>query len=215
MEEEAMQTLEELLQKSAARHNHVCPRQVLGVRMGMLAASLLNLPLPQTDKRLLTIIETDGCFADGVAVASGCEIGHRTLRLVDYGKAAATFIDTQTEQAVRIAPHPCSRERAATLGAEAASRWHSYLEAYQVMPDDELFVVQRVTPLFSVSDLISTPKHRVACERCGEEIINERELVVNGVTLCRACAGDAYYSATPQEFDLALPSYVLGHLHGE
>lgn len=213
MKEKAMQTLEELLQRSGARHNHVCPRQVLGVRMGMLAASLLNLPLPQSDKRLLTVVETDGCFADGVAVASGCEIGHRTLRLVDYGKAAATFIDTETEQAVRIAPHPCSRERAAAYAGDAASRWHGYLQAYQIMPDDELFVVQRVTPLFSVRDLISTPKHRVSCERCGEEIINEREVLLAGQVLCRACAGQAYYSPVPRDVEAALPALVLGQLH--
>ena len=51
--------------------------------------------LPQTDKRLYTFVETDGCFADGVMVATGCSLGHRTLRLIDYGKVAATFVDTR------------------------------------------------------------------------------------------------------------------------
>jgi formylmethanofuran dehydrogenase subunit E len=212
LEVKTMQTLGELLQQSAARHNHVCPRQVLGVRMGVLAAALLNLPLPQSDKRLLTLIETDGCFADGVAIASGCELGHRTLRLIDYGKAAATFIDTHTEQAVRIAPHPCSRERAAVYGAGEASRWHGYLKAYQTMPDDELFVVQHVIPQFSVTELLSTPSHRVSCAQCGEEIINEREIVRDGIVLCRACAGQAYYTLTPGEQSLSLPPTVLGYL---
>ena len=206
-----MQTLGELLQQSAARHNHVCPRQVLGVRMGMLAASLLGLSLPQSDKRLLTFVETDGCFADGVAAATGCELGHRTLRLIDYGKAAATFIDTQSEQTVRIAPHPCSRERAAAYGEGEASRWHQYLKAYQVMPDDKLFVVQQVIPQFAVSDLISTPNHRVTCAQCGEEIINEREIIRDGIVLCRACAGSAYYALTPRDLSEPLPLALLGH----
>jgi formylmethanofuran dehydrogenase subunit E len=34
----------------------------------------------------------------------------------------------------------------------------------------------------------------VNCQVCGEEIINEREIVHEGSTLCRACAGQAYYA---------------------
>src|SRR3712207_7090667 len=48
-----------------------------------------------------SFVETDGCFADGVSVATGCWLGRRTLRLVDHGKVAATFMDTLTERAVR------------------------------------------------------------------------------------------------------------------
>jgi formylmethanofuran dehydrogenase subunit E len=38
-----MHDLQTLLAQSAALHNHLCPRQVLGVRMGMYAAELLDL----------------------------------------------------------------------------------------------------------------------------------------------------------------------------
>lgn len=221
--------LEALLEQSAARHGHVCPRQVLGVRMGLLAARLLELSLPQTEKRLLTLVETDGCFADGVAVATGCEIGHRTLRLVDYGKVAATFIDTETLRSFRIFPHLQSRESARAYEDGVLSRWHTYLKAYQHMTDDELFVVQPVVPQFSVEALVSGPKFRAHCACCGEEIINQREVVVNGETLCRACAGDSYYTNdandTNGDADAELaeligtaalptaPSVVLGLLH--
>ncbi|HZY41747.1 MAG TPA: FmdE family protein, partial [Anaerolineae bacterium] len=76
-----MPTLKELLQQSAAMHQHLCPRQVLGARLGLLAGFELGLTVPQSDKRLLAIVETDGCFADGIAVATGCTVGHRTLRV--------------------------------------------------------------------------------------------------------------------------------------
>ena len=207
-----MPSLDEFLQLSSLRHNHVCPRQVLGVRMAMLGVSLLNLPFQQSNKRLLTIVETDGCFADGIAVTTGCEFGHRTLRLVDYGKVAATFIDTRTQQAIRIAPRPCLREEAAHHADENANRWQRYLQAYQVMPDQELFVVQQVSPQFSLTKLISQAKHRVTCVHCAEEIINEREVVVNGEILCRACAGEAYYAVTGAADAETLPSLLLGHI---
>ena len=42
-----MPPLEELLEMSSARHQHLCPRQVLGVRMGVRAGVELGLELRQ------------------------------------------------------------------------------------------------------------------------------------------------------------------------
>ncbi len=194
-----MPSIEELLQASAALHDHLCPRQVLGVRMGLRAARELGLELPQRDKRLFTFMETDGCAADGVAVATGCTVGHRTLRMVDYGKVAATFVDTHTGRAIRIHPHPQSRSRAVRYAPGAPGRWQAQLAAYQVMPDDELLVVQPVVLSVSLEAILSHPDARAICARCGEEIINEREVIAEGSTLCRACAGGAYYAVCQAE----------------
>lgn len=38
--------------------------------MGLYAGELLDLAVPQSDKRLYTFVETDGCFADRVSVAT-------------------------------------------------------------------------------------------------------------------------------------------------
>lgn len=182
-----------LLEKSAALHQHLCPRQILGVRMGLLASHWLGLNIPQPDKRLLTIVETDGCFVDGLAVATGCHVGRRTLRVLDFGKVAATFVDTQTGRAVRIAPSAQSRRLAKTYAPEAESRWHAYLYGYQRIPDDRLFTVQPVTLEVSLAEILSKDGYRVTCAVCGEEIINEREVCHEGLTLCRPCAGERYY----------------------
>ena len=96
--------LSELLARSSALHGHLCPRQILGVRLALLAGERLGLDFPRTDKRALVFVETDGCFADGVSVDSGCWLGRRTMRLIDHGKVAATFVDTRTRRAVRAAP---------------------------------------------------------------------------------------------------------------
>ncbi|MBK8047439.1 MAG: TraR/DksA C4-type zinc finger protein [Anaerolineales bacterium] len=192
--------LDELLARSAALHHHLCPRQVLGVQMGRYAAELLGLDLPQTDKRLLTIVETDGCFADGVAVAAGCWVGRRTLRVEDYGKVAATFVDTQTEHGVRISPRPDSRQQALVYAPSAPSTWEAMLHGYQRMPLAELFTVERVALMIPVATIISLPGLRTICDRCGEEIMNGREINGSGQTLCRACAFQPYYrvACTPE-----------------
>jgi formylmethanofuran dehydrogenase subunit E len=188
-----MTDLQILLDQTTALHNHLCPRQVLGVRMGLYAAELFALKLPQTDKRLYAFVETDGCFADGVAVASGCWLGHRTMRLMDYGKVAVTFVDTQTDRAIRIWPHPAARQQAACSVPNAQSRWHAQLEAYQTMPSAELLCAAEVHLSVFMQSLISRPGVRQTCEMCGEEILNERETIVNGQILCRSCADGGYY----------------------
>src|SRR5512144_811516 len=99
-----MHTLDAILAESVKRHKHLCPRQVLGARMGLLAAELLGSELPRSDKRLLAIAETDGCTVDGLIAATGCRVGSRTLRILDFGKVAATFTDIYTETSLRITP---------------------------------------------------------------------------------------------------------------
>jgi formylmethanofuran dehydrogenase subunit E len=193
-----MSTVEELLQKSASFHNHLCPRQVLGVRMGLVAGRWLGLELPQTDKRILTLVETDGCLIDGLAVATGCRVGRRSMYVYDFGKVAATFVDTHTGRAVRIVPSVQSRQLAKSYAPEAESRWHAYLLGYQRMPTDELLTIQEVILDVSLAEILSKDGYRVNCEICGEEIINEREVVRDGTMMCRPCAGERYYRLTDE-----------------
>jgi formylmethanofuran dehydrogenase subunit E len=188
-----MHSLAALLEASAARHAHLCPKQVLGVRMGLLAGALLGFDLPRRDKRLLVIMETDGCTVDGVAVTTGCSVGHRTLRLEDYGKVAATFLDTETERALRLVPRPEARALAAAYAAGAPDRWQAQVLGYQRMPDELLLSWREVRLATPVADLVSQPHRRAVCQRCDEEIINGREVVAGDTVLCRACVGPAYY----------------------
>ncbi len=195
-----MQDLSGLLAQTAERHHQcLCPRQVLGVRMGLYAVELLSFERPNHDKRIIALVESDGCLVDGIAVATGCSIGNRTMRVLDYGKTAATFVDTQTGQAIRIWPHPESRARACAHAPRAPDRWHAQLAAYQTMPTGELLIAQGVRLHAPLAALISQPGRRVVCAQCGEDVINAREIAQNGSVLCRPCAEGAYYYKTPQE----------------
>jgi formylmethanofuran dehydrogenase subunit E len=186
-------SLQELLDATAALHHHLCPRQVLGVQMGRHAGELLGLALPQQDKRLLTIVETDGCFADGVAVATNCWVGRRTLRVEDFGKCAAVFVDSQSGHSLRLSPLPTLRQLALAYAPEARNRWEGMLLGYQRMRPAEMFTSQGVTLKTAVEQLISHEGLRVNCDSCGEEIMNGRQIAQHGLTLCRGCAGSAYY----------------------
>ncbi len=188
-----MRPLELILQESAARHKHLCPRQVLGARMSLLAAEMLELELPRLDKRLLVIAETDGCTVDGIIAATGCHVGGRTLRILDFGKVAATFIDTYTEETIRIVPRKEARALSGDYAPAARNAWEAMLIAYQVMPALELFIAQHVRLIMPLSKIMSRPGTQAICEICNEEIINGREVVKGESILCCACAGNGYY----------------------
>ncbi len=185
-----------LLDQARARHNHLCPRQVLGVRIGLAGADALGIDVPLRQKNMLVLVETDGCFVSGVEVATGASVHRRTLRVVDYGKIAATFVDVASGRAVRIAPRRDVRERAWDYAkAGETRRYFAMLRGYQAMPLDELLHVEPVELTTPVAALISRAGARVDCARCGEEVINEREVVRSGKALCRACAGNGYYTS--------------------
>jgi formylmethanofuran dehydrogenase subunit E len=154
---------------------------------------------PVLTKRLLVILETDGCFADGIEAATGCSVGHRTLRIEDYGKIAATFVDCKQGKAVRVAPLLDVRERAAAYAPGEPRHYFAQLAAYQVMPDTELLSIQEVNLTVPIEELVSRPGVRVNCALCGEEIINGREVAHGEMMLCQACARGAYYQTAPIE----------------
>ena len=188
-----MRSLEDILQESSSRHRHLCPRQVLGARMALYASELLELDLPRKDKRLLVTAETDGCTVDGLIAATNCRLGSRTLRILDFGKVAATFTDTWTETSLRIVPQHHVRSVSHDYAPSAKNKWEAMLAGYQTMPAEELFKVQRVKLTDSLSQILSRPGAKAICSSCGEEIINGREKYSDAKILCRSCDGHVYF----------------------
>lgn len=162
------------------------------MRIGLAGAAALK-PADARPLRLLVILETDGCFVDGVSAATGCAVGKRSLRIEDYGKVAATFVNMSSEQAVRVAPRLDIRQRAHLYAPAESRHYFAQLYGYQIMPDEELLNIEPVRLARSVAEIMSRAGMRVECSQCGEEIINERQLLVQGRPLCRACAGGGYY----------------------
>ncbi|HEX5411884.1 MAG TPA: FmdE family protein [Terriglobia bacterium] len=189
-----MKSLEEYLDLAARNHGHMCPGQVLGVRMAMLGLQELGIEDPaKYRKRLLTFVEIDRCATDAVSLVTGCRLGKRSLKYLDYGKVAATFVDIDAERAVRIAAREDAREKAKAFGGNLADRYSQQLEAYKVMDGAELFRVQRVRVKLCPEDLPGRPRSRVTCDQCGEGINDARESRVDDRVLCRNCAGKSYY----------------------
>lgn len=193
------QSLEELLQECEALHGHICPGQLLGVRMALLGCRLIGVEEPRgvDRKKLIVWVEIDRCMTDAVSAVTGVRLGKRSLKFMDYGKVAATFFNTEIDMAVRVVALDESRSLADERYAGVSIRKERQMRAYAEASDEELFKVERVRVKFGEMDVPGRPRSRVSCAGCGEGVNDGREVTVaDGRKLCVVCAGEGYYSNT-------------------
>lgn len=183
-------SLQEHLNRSAMLHSKLCPRQVLGVRMARLACMLLGVDPALNRKSIYVYMETGHCAADGVMVVTGASPNNGLMRLVGYGKLAATFVLRSSGDTIRVSERYESRDIAMNIMPELPT-WKAQRDAYQIMPDDQLFHWQHV--LLNESVPVIAKKHSVTCQHCGDRISEHAEVIVDGQTLCQICVGDAYF----------------------
>src|SRR5208337_4291125 len=161
---------ERLLAEAATFHGHLCAGQVLGVRMALLGLKELGIRDPRGEdrKRLIVFVEIDRCATDAIMTVTGCTPGKRSMKILPYGKMAATFVKAGTGKGVRIVSREDSRKKAMRYapGPEDLSKVQT--EAYKIMPDGELFDMQEVWVQIQPEDLPGKPLRRVACSYCGE-----------------------------------------------
>ncbi len=188
-----MKSLEEYLQLAAVAHGHLCAGQVLGVRMAMLGLREIGITDPIAErKRIVTYVEIDRCLTDAVALVANCRLGKRALKVRDWGKVAATFVDLQTGRAIRIAAKESSKQAAKEMFPDMPKD-AGQQKAYAQLSDEVLFDKKWVKVDVKPEDLPGFKGPRVVCEQCGEGINFKREVLQQGRTLCRSCAGEAYY----------------------
>ncbi len=184
-----------LLEESVKAHGHLCPGQVLGVRMSMRGLKEAGIDDPRGDdrKNIIAFVEMDRCASDAVQSVTGTSLGKRTLKFMDYGKMAATFLNLGTGRAVRVYAREDSREKAKEIFPDIEDKYKAQVEAYKAMPDHELFDVMEVDVELKEEDMPGMPLRRVCCDRCGEHVQDMREIYREGTVFCRSCGGDSYY----------------------
>ena len=191
-----MNSLDEYLREAEATHGHLCAGQVLGVRMAMAGLSRLGIAEPRgaDRKRLITYVEIDRCATDAVMVVTGCRLGKRALKFLDWGKMAATFVDLESGRAIRVAAKESSKDAAKRLHPEIEHKNQQQMLAYREISDDQLFEFQEVRVQVKPEDLPGYKGERIVCTECAEGINFRREVKRDGKILCRRCAGETYYT---------------------
>lgn len=192
-----MESIDTLLKECERLHGHMCAGQLLGTRMALLGCRSIDIDDPRgaDRKKLIVWVEIDRCMTDAISAVTGVRLGKRSLKYVDYGKVAATFLNTETKRAVRIVALESSRaladERYSDIGDKRTRQFRAYSEA----TDDELFKTELVSVELRDFDAPGSPRSRVMCAVCEEGINDGRQVVdANGDTICRGCHGETYYS---------------------
>jgi len=192
----AYRDLDYHLARAEAFHGHVCGGIVIGVRMALLGMEAIGIRDPdgRDRKNLMVFVEIDRCATDAITSVTGCRPGKRTMKILDYGKMAATFLNLETRRAVRVSA--TNRPAAPPQGEDPQAA----LQALKAMADEALFRVQQVRLELGAGDLPGRPVRSVTCDLCGESVLDMREAAVEGKTLCRPCAGGRrYYEPMPGE----------------
>lgn len=179
-----MSEFEFYLKKVGDYHGHTCGGIALGTKMTLAAMKILGLNPGARNKHLIVYVEIDRCMTDAVQVITGCSLGHRSLKHVDYGKFAATFVDTNTGKALR-----------ATIKEDFDSSGPvpEMCRKVENTPDSEMVILQDVKINIPEKDLPGSPRQRAYCALCRERVMDGREVNQGDKVLCRACAGDKYY----------------------
>ena len=196
--------LDELLAEAERAHGHLCAGQILGVRMAMLALHRLGIRDPRKKilsngdlnpdrKRPVVFVEIDRCATDAIGVVTGARVGKRALKLRDWGKMAATFLDLQaplgddTYKGLRVVALESSKDRARELYPDLP-RNEQQMRSYRELPDADLFSEQWVRVPLPPSEFPGFKGERALCSRCGEGINFDRFVDRAGARLCLPCA---------------------------
>lgn len=179
-----MNEFEMYVKKVGDYHGHVCFGIAMGTKMTLAAMRYLGLDPAVKNKNLIVYAEIDRCMTDAVQVISGCSLGHRSLKHMDYGKFAATFVNLTTNKAVRVT----IREECEIKGEP-----QDVVEKMAKLPEDQVVNIQEVKVNIPEVDLPGFPKEREKCCICGERIMDGRQVSRDGKVLCRACANGKYY----------------------
>jgi formylmethanofuran dehydrogenase subunit E len=184
-----------LLEECTRVHGHLCAGQVLGVRMSLLGLRHIGIRDPRgvDRKQIMVFVEMDRCATDAVQSVTGCSLGRRTMKFMDFGKMAATFVNLGTGSAVRVLVREESRQKAKERFPFMENKYAGQREAYRTMNDEDLFEVMPVQVQLRPEDMPGRPLSRVVCDVCGEHVQDGREVRRDGAVLCKACAGNGYY----------------------
>jgi len=186
------------LEDAVRFHGHLCGGQIIGVRMALAGLRELQMrdPRGKDRKNLVVVVEIDRCATDAIGAVTGLTPGRRSLKIKDLGKMAATFVNIQTGKAVRV----CVRESSRRKGEEIAKTFvdmgderEASFKALEVMDEIDLLEIREVIVDFHPSDLPGHPTHKTVCDQCGESILDQREVLREGRTLCQPCASGSTY----------------------
>jgi len=180
-------------------HGHFCG----GITLGYIAAKIAIKELRSgrdVDEQLVAIVENDACGIDAVQMVTGCTIGKGNLIFRDYGKQVYTFINRETNDAVRISAKGWNHDENPLLESLRSKFREGTATPEEVMtmqklvqegiermleePPEKFFDIRHVKAEIPEKARIF---NSVKCAKCGEMVAESRARVQNGGIVCIPC----------------------------
>jgi len=177
---------DEDIKKAHDFHGHICTGIVFGVRIARAGLKAIGIDDPSKNRDFIVFCEIDRCLTDALQSVTGLSLGKRRLKFKEYGKMAASFVDMNTGNGVRVV---CCNDIQMPDDADPVAFWSVY-------PVEELFRIEQVHIDIPPEDLPGKPIRSARCSRCGEKVMDAKDVLVDGEVLCRPCAYGAYYTKT-------------------
>lgn len=190
MEKLDYENYEMLLAEAGKFHGDICAGIRIGTRMAMAGLQGIGITDPKGGdrKKLMVFVEIDRCATDAIMALTGCRPGKRTMKVLDYGKMAATFINLESGKSVRLATRINRKE----FGDNPPD--------FATSSAEDLFSISNVEVSLRPEDMPGKPLRRVICARCGDTVMDGREVAIGGGTLCKPCATqESYYRVLKSE----------------
>ncbi|MDR0548951.1 MAG: FmdE family protein [Deltaproteobacteria bacterium] len=174
---------QDYIDKAKAYHGHICGGQILGLRMSLLGLKLLGLDPYEDLRDLVIFLESDRCVADAAYVVTGVTIGRRRVKTLNYGKTAMSFLNLKNGEAYRLS----------VADHDRPAQDQDLIAFWTAKKDEDVFKIQKVTIKLNPGEEPGPPSRVVVCQKCGDEVMDHKDVTLNGQTLCRACAEGPYY----------------------
>ena len=181
-------------------HGHTCMGVTIGYQAAKLGLKLLG-EMRAVDEELIVIVETDACCCDAIQVLTGCTFGKGNFFYLDHGKMAFTFGSRTTGRGVRLVLRPeifqiPDQEKllAEKIAAHSASIeeqkeyekcFETRGEKYFSQGPEAFFTIEHIAQLHLPPNAPRATS--IACEICGEMVMETKLLEVGGHLVCRGC----------------------------
>ena len=180
----------ELLEKAGEFHGDICTGIAMGTKLAIYGMESMGMTPGKKDKRLIVFTEIDRCISDAILSVTKTSLGKKSLKPMGYGKFAATFVNIDTGEAIRIIDIDANKKHAEDEYEETVEE---AIERINKTPAEDMFEIQKVSVKIDANDLPGKPLEIVTCADCGEVVMDGKHHLKGGRAYCTSCFGESYY----------------------
>jgi len=185
------------LQRAVDYHGHLCLGQVLGVHLAEKGMDSIGTNDP---KKMIVYVENDRCIADAIQILTGTRLGRRSMKLINYGKMAVTFINLETGNAYRIWISGKINEMIGKISFDPQEKKRQFEIVLQSHSKD-VVSAQKVMMHIPPDEMPGKPKRTVMCVKCGEKVMDNKDIITESGPICMGCAEGPYYQIEEGNID--------------